>query len=105
MTQPKSIEAYRDCEEKFEEALNSQYGIAVTLSDAGLAIRFIQKMNAYRTMLRKKNKEIYSPDDPHYNTSPYDAYKVSQDKNDKTRVLIRKYEIKVVKTEPLGPEV
>lgn len=105
MTQPKSIEAYNDCETQFEKALVSEHGIAMTLESPSQAVSFVQKMNTYRTMLRKRSRGIYpDPLHPLHGTSPYDAFKVSIDKQNPSRVLIRKYAIKVLTTEPLGPE-
>lgn len=101
MTAPKSLDAYNDCEEYFERAAKSEKGIAATMASPGLAVKFRQKMNAYRVLLRKKAKEIYPPDHGSYGTSPYDAYELSIDPDNDCRVLIRKYRIAVTKVEDL----
>ena len=91
MTAPKSVAAYGDCEEHFQRALNSANGIAVTLEAPGMATRFRQKMNSYRALLRRQSQKVYEPSDPRFNTSPYDAYALVEDKENFCRVLIRKY--------------
>lgn len=104
MPQPKSIAAYSDCEEQFERAITSVHGVAVSLDTPGSATQFIQKMNTYRERLRKQSRGIYPPDDPRYGTSPYDQFKLTIDKENPSRVLIKPYRINVLGVEELGPE-
>lgn len=101
MTPPKSLGAYTDCEEYFEKAAASEKGIGLTLETPGMALRFRQKMNSYRIVLRKQSKAIYEIGEPKYNTSPYDAYELTIDKENDCRVLIRKYRMSVAKVEEL----
>lgn len=105
MTSPRSLGAYSDCEEYFEKAAASANGLAVSLEDPGMAVKFRQKMNAYRVLLRKQSKQIRPADDPQYGVSPYDAFELSLDPEDSCRVLIRKYRMRVAKVEELdSPE-
>ena len=101
MTQPKSLDAYRDCEEYFERAAASTNGIAITLDNPSGAIRFRLKMNSFRVLLRKQSKEVRQPEDPQYGLSPYDSYELSIDKDDPCRVLVRRYNLRIKKLEEL----
>lgn len=96
MTMPKSIDAYKECDDIFERALNSPKGFFVIFADERSAIQFRIKMNVYRDKLRKKNRGIYPEDHPQHGTSPYDAYKIAIDPENKCRVTIERYEIKAV---------
>ncbi len=101
MTAPKSIAAYGDCEEYFEKAASSEKGIAVTVNSPGMAVKFRQKMNAYRVLLRKQSRALHELNDPRHGTCPYDAYELSIDPEDESRVFIRKYQMSAVKVEEL----
>lgn len=101
MTMPKSLAAYTDCEEFFEKAATSPNGLGVTLESPGMAVKFRQKMNAYRVLLRKQSKTLFEPDDPKFGLSPYDAYELSIDRDNNCRVLVRKYRVSVSKVEQL----
>lgn len=101
MTAPKSLAAYEDCEKLFEQAAETEKGIAVVLETAGMAVKFRQKMNAYRVLLRKQSKLLREPTDPQYGMSPYDAFELALDPKNDCRVLIRKYRMTVAKIEEL----
>lgn len=100
MTAPKSLGAYKECEEYFEQALGTE-GIAITLPSPKETTRLAHKMNTYRSLLRKKNKDIYPEGHNLHGMSPYDSYQVTKDPEDPCRLLIREYKTTVVKVERL----
>jgi prolyl oligopeptidase PreP (S9A serine peptidase family) len=101
MSQPKSIKAYTDCEKQFELAAASERGIAITFESRGEATRFMQKMNMYRVLLRKQSRQVYEVTDPKYGISPFDHFQLTKDKENDCRVMIKPYNLDVVKVEKL----
>lgn len=104
MAQPKSLDAYLDCEARFAESLASEHGKAYIFDSEGTAVQFRLKMNTYRERLRRQSTKIYERDDERYSTSPYDSLSVQIDKKNPKRVLIKRYSIPVLAVEDLGPE-
>lgn len=90
-----------NCEEYFEQALAAPNGIAVELDTPGQAVHFMQKMNQFRVKTRKNSKEVYETDHPKWNKTPWDELSISQDKEDKSVVLIRRVQLAVKKVREL----
>lgn len=101
MTMPKALGAYADCEELFEQALANPRGIGITLETPGAATHLRHKLNTFRVRLRKQSQKVYPPEDPKHGTSPYDALKVTEDKENPCRVLITEHRTNVLKVESL----
>lgn len=101
MSTPKTLQAYADCEEHFERALATERGIALTLESNAQVVRMIQRMNAYRVLLRNRNKQIYEQGDSRYGISVFDKFKVARDPNNELRILIQPYDQKIVNVEEL----
>lgn len=101
MSTPKSVDAYKDCEDHFERALASPKGIALVLATNAEATRFVQRANAFRVLLRQRAKQIYPQDHPLYGLSPYDKLKVARDPENDCRILIKSYDQTVVSVEEL----
>lgn len=89
MTMAQNLGAYADCEAYWDKALAASRGIAITMDSAGQAKRLIQRLNAYRVLLRKRNQEIYPAGDPRWGVSIYDGHRASLDPDNPARVLIR----------------
>jgi len=101
MSTPKSLAAYDDCLEQFERALASERGVAITLASSSEATRFVQRANAYRVLLRDRNKHVYEMGHAMHGLSPYDKFKIARDPDDDCRVLIKPYDQKIAKVEDL----
>lgn len=89
MSMSKTLGAYVDCEDYWTRAQSAPRGIGVTLDSPGHAKRLIQRLNAYRVLLRKRAQEIYPPGDPKWGVSVYDTMRASVDPNNPARVLIQ----------------
>ncbi len=96
-----SADAYKDCEDHFATALNSERGIGLRLSAPGLVTQLAQKLNTYRERLRKDSRKVYPSDDPRHGVSIYDKLQVAKDPDDPCRLLIRPYSIQVQAVEKL----
>lgn len=77
-----------DYESFFNQALESEKGIAIDLDSPGQAIHFISKMNQFRFRQRKKAKDIYPLDHPMHNKTPWDILTLRADKENPCSVLI-----------------
>lgn len=88
MTLPKSLAAYKECEEHFNQAMESPRGIVLTMPDKSAAVRYRLKLNSYRSLLRKRNKEIYPVDAALHNATEFDYLVVRLDKNDECKLRI-----------------
>lgn len=77
MSLPKSIIAYKDCQEIYEKAMDSVnaggQGIRVRQESYGAAVYLRMRMNQARAINRRDNAEIYAPGDPLYMASEWDA--------------------------------
>lgn len=81
MALPKSMLAYTDCQEVFSRAADSAEkggpGVRVRLASWADANYFRMRMNNARAINRRDNAEIYSPGDPLYKASLWDALMVT----------------------------
>jgi hypothetical protein len=69
----RSPNAYRDCIEAFDRALETPKGIKIPCVSRGHAIRLRQRFNYCRYLDRDRSKDIYQPGDPMYGLSVYDT--------------------------------
>ena len=81
MALPKSSLAYTDCYEVYERAMESVEGegpgVRVRLASWSDANYFRMRMNNARAINRQDNGEVYSPGDPLYKRSVWDALMVT----------------------------
>lgn len=80
MALPKSMLAYTDCAALFNAAItaveNDKFGARVRLPSFDAANYFRMRMNSARSIDRTANADIYSPGDPLYRASAWDALMV-----------------------------
>lgn len=101
MTAPKSLSAYRDCEEYFDRALERN-GVLITCESPQHATRLQHKLNTYRSMLRRRNKQVYEdPGHPLHGASQFDHFQVAKDPEDPSKIRIQEYKTKVLAVEDL----
>lgn len=101
MPPPRSIEAYQDCQEYWEKALDTPRGLGLTLETQGQATRFRMRMNMLRDKLRKQSRDIFPEGDPRHGRTPFDGLEVRADPENAKRVLIRPVATNVTKEEEL----
>lgn len=101
MSPPKSLDAYRDCESHFERAIASPRGIAVSVSESGMATKLVMRLNYFRDRIRKRNKAVYPADHPLHGMSPYDGLQVTKDPDNPLRIFLRPYSIATTGVEEL----
>jgi len=67
-----SIFSYADVRGLLDRALAAERGIRVKFNKKGAAINLRQRMNHFRRLDRRENKQTYKPGDPLYDRSQYD---------------------------------
>lgn len=72
MSLSKDGRAYNDVRLAFDEALRAENGINIVCKNRAEAFHLRSRFNMYRTITRNQSREVYLPDDPHYNRSPYE---------------------------------
>lgn len=99
MSISQNINSYSDCEEAFNAAIGQAKGVRIHRESKGHATRFMQRLNTYRTLLRKQSKEIYENGDARYNASIYDPFIVRRDSEDESAVVIEPFQKKDLRIE------
>ncbi len=81
MPLPKSINAYLDCTDAYTRAVESVDaggpGVRIRLGSWAQANYFRMRMNNARAINRRDNTDVYSPGDPLYKGSVWDALMVT----------------------------
>lgn len=101
MPAPRSIDAYKDCEDFFNRALGSEKGIGISTGSNGEATHLAQKLNTYRNRLRKDSRKIYPSDDPRAGATAFDKFQIKIDPENPARVLIKLNEITALSVDNL----
>lgn len=71
-----SILAYIDCTDVLDRALESKYGIRVTLPNMTAAMHFRDRVHQARVLHRRENAKIYEPGHMMHGRSEYDVLRV-----------------------------
>lgn len=78
MPLPSTIGTYADCYEIWAAALDTEGGVRTLVSkSAAQAEHMRQRMYQARKLLREHSKKVYPKDHAAYNTSEYDAFKIT----------------------------
>lgn len=105
MSLPTSIGAYKEEFAVFDRAIDSQNGIRVPVSDANAANHFRMRLHQARQLDRKKNSQIYQPDDPLFRSSIYDPLVVTiTEENGIAYVYLRRSSYVIGQIEDLSGE-
>lgn len=96
-----NINAYKDCQEYLDNALDSEEGISLELETKGMATRMMQRLNTCRKLYRERSKEMFQQSDPQWGVSPWDHLVVKKDPDNEVKVIITQQRIKVVGVTPL----
>jgi hypothetical protein len=86
-----SRNAYDDCFELLDKALNSEKGVRYQETSESMAKHMINRLNYARSIDRRMNKEIFDTTSPKHGVSAYDSLIVSRPKfaDDKWWVYIQ----------------
>lgn len=68
--------SYLDCYEIFDRAMDTKSGVKVPCKDHDAAMFLRMRLHQARAINRKDNKQVYDPDHPMFNASPYDIFTV-----------------------------
>ncbi len=85
----KSISDFDDCEEVFERAVASAKGIRLSKESPTHATAYMQRLNTYRSKLRKTSEEVYPVGHPERGRSPYDGFILRKDPANTSAILIQ----------------
>lgn len=100
-----SRQAYSDCREVFDKAIEDSEGVRVPMSTYNDAIYFRMRMHQARAIDRRDNKELYrdQPDHQLYNASQYDRLVVRvKNVDDRWYVYVEHGGVDVDTVEPLS---
>jgi hypothetical protein len=74
---PDTPAAYTDCYDHFERAQQSEKGIRIFVDDFKSASYLRSRLNQARAIERRQSRRVYPPDDPKYNRSENDKFRVT----------------------------
>lgn len=105
MSLPTHIDAYDDCLDYFQQALDDTHGLRLRFADYGQANIFTLRMHQARALQRQLHRRLYDANDPRYGRSEYDKLMVRQprqDTEDMWWVYIERSNSRVVSVETLS---
>lgn len=82
MSLPTHIDAYDDCMEYFQQALDDDLGLRIKFTDFGQANLFTLRMHQARALQRQLHRRLYPESDIRYGRSEFDKLTVRQPKQD-----------------------
>lgn len=77
MSQPTSPNAYPDCFDFFEKCMDDPLGGRKPFKNRSEAFAFRTRAHYFRSLVRKQNAQLYSPDDKRHGTSDYDEIRMT----------------------------
>lgn len=77
MALPDTPAAYQDCYDHFEKAQRSERGIRIHMPDFKSAHYLRSRLNQARVLERRQACRVYPKEDPRYNKSENDKFRVS----------------------------
>lgn len=100
-----SRQAYADCYEVFDAAMENDAGVKVKMQSEDAAYFFRMRMHQARSLVKKDNSRIYPDDHPLYGASEYDRLAVKIRKlNGDFYIWVEPHGVQRGEIEPIGAE-
>jgi hypothetical protein len=93
--------AFADLRDILDRAIAAERGLALRMETPGKAINLVQKINYFRRSERAVSRDIYPPEHPMFNRTPWDGLRVFRPAKDSCEVHIDQLSVDILEVKDL----